>query len=104
MRKICRFVFENKPDVVPDELDETVQLAILAAGFVLGEARVRLDFGGYAAGASQFRPGQMAVVLDVSNEVGLMVACLFTGFAMKEYGDMSFRVFRESIGEGEVTA
>jgi len=85
-REIYRYAFG--PDVPPDEIENTLLLAVLAAESLHGKSRVRL-------GASYcFDEGKRACVIDATSDVGRDISRMFTGFAIREYGERSFSVRR----------
>jgi len=85
-RDIYRYRFEK--DVPMKEARGSLLLAILAAECLHGESRVRLD-ADYC-----FGPVRRTCVVDASTEVGRDICRIFTGFAIKEFGEDAFKVER----------
>jgi hypothetical protein len=84
--EIYTYTFSSAAPV--EEIEETLHLAILAAEGLHGRSRVRLDASYYMEGHS--------CVIDAGTEVGRDIVRLFTGFAIKEFGEEAFRVRREN--------
>jgi len=70
------------------DVEETLLLAVLAAESLHGQSRVRLD------AAYHLEAPKCACVIDAGTEVGRDINRLFTGFAIREFGEDSFRVER----------
>ena len=85
-REIYRYAF--CPDVPPDELENTLLLAVLATESLYGKSRVRLD-ASYC-----FDADKRACVIYATGDVGHVISRIFTGFAIREYGERSFKVRR----------
>ena len=83
---IYRYQFKKGAPMLEVEL--TLQLAVLAAECLHGEARVRLD-GGYSISEEK-----LAIVVDAGTPVGRDICRIFTGLAIKEFGEDSFKVER----------
>ena len=85
-REVQRYTFE---DAVPsDEIESTLLLAVLAAEGLHGQSRVRLD-AGYS-----FDAEKRACVIDAASDVGRDICRMFTGFAIREFGEGAFSVSR----------
>ena len=91
-----RYRFAERVDMRGAE--DLVFLSILAADGLFGEARVRMD-AAYAVDESI-----RALVIDAGTPVGLVVNCIFTAFALREFGPCAIHVRRvEAFGPlGEV--
>jgi hypothetical protein len=87
-RDIHRYAF--KPSVSAEEIENTLLLAVLAAEGLHGQARVRLD-ASYC-----FDDKNHACVIDASSDVGRDICRMFTGFAIREFGEAAFSVCRTS--------
>ena len=75
------------------EIEETIQLAVLAAECLHGPSRVRLE-ASYCMDEAK-----NACVINATTDVGRDIARFFTGFAIREFGEESFTVRR---GEDQV--
>ena len=85
-REIYRYAFESA--IPADEIENTVLLAVLAAESLHGKSQVRL-------GASYcFDAERLVCVIDATSDVGRDISRIFTGFAIREYGERSFSVRR----------
>ena len=84
--EIFRFTF--KPEVPVDEVEGTILLSIVAAESLHGQPQVRLD------AAYAIDPEKRCCVIDGSSEVGRDLVRIFTGFAIREFGDRAFSVAR----------
>jgi len=85
-RDIYRYQFSK---VVPMlDVEQSLHLAILAAGCLHGEARIRMD-AGYSISEEK-----RAIVVDAGTQVGHDICRIFTGFAIKEFGEDAFKVER----------
>jgi len=84
--EIYRYQFNKGVPMV--EVEESLHLAILAAECLHGEASVRLDAD------YRFGRAKRSCVIDASTEVGRDICRIFTGFAIKEFGEDAFRVER----------
>jgi len=87
-RDIYRYRFER--DVPLKDVEESLLLAVLAAECLHGESRVRLD------ASYRFSRQKRACVIDASTQVGQDICRIFTGFAIKEFGEDAFSVERLS--------
>ena len=74
--------------VAPRDIEETLHLAVLAAECLHGESRVRLD-AGYSISQEK-----RVLVIDAGTQVGHDICRVFTGFAIKEFGEDAFKVER----------
>ena len=89
--EIYRYQFSE--DVPAHEIEATLQLAILAAESLHGQSRVRLD-ASYCMDANK-----RTCVVNAGTEVGRDIVRIFTGFAIREFGEESFKVRRvEKVG------
>jgi hypothetical protein len=70
------------------DVEETLFLAVLAAESLNGQSRVRMD------AAYCMDEAQQACVIDASTKVGRDIGRIFTGFAIREFGEDSFQVAR----------
>lgn len=86
IREIYRYTFG--PSVPPGEVEETLLLAVLAAESLHGTSRVRLD-ASYC-----FDAEKRACVIDAGTDVGRDICRMFTGFAIREFGEDAFQVRR----------
>ncbi len=84
--EIYRYQFTS--GVPARDIEETLHLAILAAECLHGQSRVRLD-ASYCMDA-----GKRACVIDAGTDVGRDIVRIFTGFAIKEFGEDAFKVER----------
>ena len=78
--------FHFDQSVIPDDLEQTLLLAILAAEGLHGTARVRLE------ARYSFNSEDRNCVVDATTDVGRDVCRLFTGFAIREFGESAFSV------------
>ena len=76
--RLYRYRFAENVDV--EDAEGTLQLAILAAQGILGEARVRMDC------TYSIDPSIRAIIVDASTPVGQVISSIFTSFAMLEFG------------------
>ena len=79
--KYC-FKFEREVDFI--EAKETLQLSLLAASGLFGEASVLMDVW------HGFDRGQRAIFLHGRTHIAEAVCKIFIAFAIKEFGDDSF--------------
>lgn len=70
------------------DLEQTLLLAVLAAESLHGQSRVRLD------AAYCLEPVKRACVIDAGTDVGRDINRVFTGFAIREFGEDAFQVER----------
>jgi hypothetical protein len=85
-REIHRYEFEAS--VPADEIESTLLLAVLAVEGLHGKSRVRLD-AKYC-----FDNDKHACVIDADTIVGQDISRIFTGFAIREFGESTFAVSR----------
>ena len=85
-REIQRYAFT--PSVPPDEIENTLLLAVMAAEGLHGQSRVRLD------ATYCFDAAKHACVIDAGSDVGRDICRMFTGFAIREFGEAAFSVCR----------
>ena len=70
------------------DVEETLLLAVLAAESLHGQSRVRLD-AGYS-----IEKDKRACVIDAGTDVGRDINRIFTGLAIREFGEDAFHVER----------
>ena len=70
------------------DIEETLLLAVLATESLHGQSRVRMD------AAYCIEDAKRACVVDASTDVGRDISRLFTGFAIREFGEDAFQVER----------
>jgi hypothetical protein len=85
-REIHRYEFEAT--VPADEIESTLLLAVLAVEGLHGKSRVRLD-AKYSVDTDKH-----ACVVDADTVVGQDISRIFTGFAIREFGEAAFTVSR----------
>ena len=83
-RKVRHYTF--KTTIPAGDVEETLLLAVLAAEGLHGQSEVRLE------AAYDFDHEQHACVIDCGSEVGRDICRMFTGFALREFGEDAFRV------------
>ena len=83
---IYRYLF--KPDVICEDVEAALVLAIFGTESLHGESQVRLDAAHY------FDPAECACVIDGRTNVGRDLNRLFVGFLRREFGEDAFRVER----------
>lgn len=88
--------YQFTPEVPANDAEETLLLAVLAAECLHGQSRVRLD-ASYSMDAEKH-----ACVIDAGTDVGRDIVRIFTGFAIREFGEEAFKVKR--IQEAPPTA
>ncbi len=96
-RDVHRYSFE--PSVPAEEIENTLALAVFAAEGLHGQSRVRLD------ASYRFDPEKHACVIDAGSDVGRDICRMFTGFAIREFGETAFSVQRaaksaDAVAEG----
>lgn len=85
-REIYRFEFGK--DAPAQGVEETLLLAVIAAECLHGSARVRLE-------ASYCMDQNTGVcVIDPGSDAGQDIVRIFTGLAIREFGEDSFKVRR----------
>jgi hypothetical protein len=93
-REIQRYAF--RVAVPAKDIEETLLLAVLAAEGLHGQSRVRLDATYF------FDKEKHACVIDAGSEVGQDICKMFTGFAIREFGESAFIVRRaDAVTERE---
>ena len=85
-REVYRYSFS--PAVPMAEAEESLLLAVLAAESLHGQSRVRMD-ASYCVDAER-----RACVIDATSQVGRDICRIFTGFALREFGEDAFKVRR----------
>ena len=85
-KEIYRYQFDR--DCPAREVEETLQLAVIAVESLHGQSRVRLD-ASYCMDDEQ-----CGCVIDASTVVGRDIVRIFTGFAIREFGEEAFKVNR----------
>ncbi|TWT30135.1 hypothetical protein [Blastopirellula retiformator] len=83
---VYRFTFARS--VEQEDVQAAIVLALFGVESLHGRARIRLD------AAHHFDFAHRACVIDASNEVGVDLSRLFTGFLLREIGDDGFQVER----------
>lgn len=83
-QEIYRYTFGPKARM--QNVEETLLLAVLAAESLHGQARVRLD------ASFCLNPEKRTVLIDASSAIGQDLCRIFTGFAIREFGETSFKV------------
>ena len=84
--EIFRYSFAQ--EVPAREIEETLHLAVLAAESLHGQSKVRLD-ASYC-----MHPDKRSCVIDAGTDVGRDIVRIFTGFAIREFGESAFKVCR----------
>ena len=85
-KEIYRYQFSESVSL--RDIEETLLLAVLAAESLHGQSGVRLD------AAYHLEDAKRACVIDAGTDVGRDINRIFTGFAIREFGEDSFRVER----------
>jgi len=85
-RDIYRYEFTS--DLPIDEATESLALAVLTVESLHGRTKVRLD------ASFKLDLKQRTCVVDASTDVGRDIACVFTGYLAREFGERAFRVHR----------
>ncbi len=80
--------YEFDASVPADEIESTLLLAVLAVEGLHGTSRVRLD-AKYC-----FDSDKHACAIDADTVVGQDISRIFTGFAIREFGEAAFTVDR----------
>jgi hypothetical protein len=83
---IYRYAFDESVSL--DEVESSLLLAVLAVESLHGQSRVRLDTA-YCMDHSR-----RACVIDARTDVGRDISRIFTGFAIREFGEDAFDVER----------
>ena len=87
---VCWFTFPEGPD--RDQLEASLARAIADAEHVFGQAKVMI------CAAYYFSEDGRQVLIDVSTDVGELVAQIFTGLVTNQIGESAFTVVRETLG------
>jgi hypothetical protein len=85
-REVYRYVFVDS--VLLEDVEATLNLALLGVQSLHGESRVRLD------ARYVFDAEKRAFVIDASTAVGESLNQLFIGYVRQEFGEDAFRVER----------
>jgi hypothetical protein len=95
---IYRYTFER--DVPTKEVESTLVLALLAAGGMFGEARLRLE------SAHLLDRKRRICVIDARGPAGRAANCIFVALVTREFGACSFKVehMRRSIAKTPTSA
>ena len=80
--------YEFHPELLLEDVEASLLLAVLATESLHGESQVRLDASHY------LDPDRRACVIDAGTPVGRDVNRLFVGFLRREFGEDSFHVER----------
>lgn len=91
-REIYRYTFG--PTARMQDVEDALLLAVLAVESLHGQSRVRMD-ASYCVDAEK-----RASVIDATTPVGRDLCRIFTGFAIREFGESAVKVRRA----GEVPA
>ena len=96
-RDIYRYEFSS--DLPIDEAKMSLALAVLTVESLHGRAQVRLD------ASFTLDPKQRTCVVDAGTDVGRDIACIFTGYLAREFGERAFIVRRlvKDIAPGATT-
>ena len=82
------FRFRFAPSVPIDEPAETVRLALVAAGGVLGDARIQVDVRHIVD------PDDASIAVEGATPAVELVALIFTSLLLSEFGREDFTVTR----------
>lgn len=93
-KDIYRYTFG--PTARMQDVEEALLLAVLAVESLHGQSRVRMD-ASYCVDAEKH-----ASVIDASTPVGRDICRIFTGFAIREFGEAACKVRR--AGESPAAA
>jgi len=85
------YYYEFAPNVPLEDLENSLQLALLATECLHGVAQTRLDVTIY------FDRAQRACVIDAETQVGRDLHKLFAGFLRLEFGADAFRAARVHV-------
>ncbi len=80
------FLFTFEPHVPLVDAEMSLHLAMFAVEGLAGRAQVRLN------ASYQIDAASRAIRIDGSTRVGQMIARVFTGFLLREYGEDAFCV------------
>ena len=92
MQVVCKFEFPMWQN--PEIIEAHLASAIVAAEYVFGQPKVRIN-GGYFLSKAQKSQGTTKVVIDVTTEVGEHIAQVFTGMMIRHFGEDTFTVERK---------
>ena len=79
-----KFTFE--PDISLAEAEMSLHLAMFAVEGLIGRVRVRLE------AKYHLDESNRAIVIDAHRPAGLMIARVFTGLLLREFGEIAFHV------------
>jgi hypothetical protein len=85
-KETYRYTFE--PSARMQDVEEALLLAVLAVESLHGQSRVRMD-AAYCLNAEK-----RVCVIDATSQVGRDICRIFTGFAIREFGEHAFSVRR----------
>jgi hypothetical protein len=82
------YLYSFRHHVPMDEVEDSLLLAALATESLFGRALMRME--------ARFRldTKQRVCTIDGSTPIGRALACIFTGFLSREFGDRGFRLNR----------
>jgi hypothetical protein len=82
------YIYSFRHHVPMDEVEGSLLLAALATESLFGRALMRME--------ARFRLNtkQRFCSIDGSTDIGRALACIFTGFLSREFGDRGFRLNR----------
>lgn len=80
--------FEIDKGVLLEDVQESLQLAIVALQGIYGDARVRVDATWHVDESRRL------ITIDSSTDIGSILVCIFTEFLLREFGDDAFDVRR----------
>jgi hypothetical protein len=83
---LYRYQFNKK--VPLQEVEDSLMLAVLAVEGIYGRSRLQLDAN------FLLNKGKRTCVVDTGTEVGIHIACIFTEFLSRQFGEQSFQVKR----------
>jgi hypothetical protein len=86
--------FEFAADVPLSEAEMTLQLATIALEGLVGQARVRLDV------TYHLDQPRRTIIVDGTTHVGAALVRVFTGLALREFGEDAFCVRRTHVACG----
>jgi hypothetical protein len=93
-RKFYRYKFVK--NIPMEEVEDSLLLAVLATEGIHGRSRINLD------AKFLLDKGKRICVVDAETEVGIHIACIFTEFLSRQFGERAFRVkqrFDEQTGK-----
>jgi len=94
-RTLYRFKFTSSIDIT--DVEDSLLLSVYATEGVHGTAKVRMD------GEFHVDRERRSCVVDATTPVGQMIARVFTGFLVREFGEQSFEVERVTTHERAAT-